>query len=132
MADDDLDAYLRSLPDKIAAEVDGAIKAQAERLSDAQKQALQQLEVAPAESGDMEASCRVEPGDRPLEYVVKAGGDLTTKEVRGGSGVEFDYALAFEYGTSRQQAKPFFWPTYNALRDDMQREINDAVGKALE
>lgn len=129
---DDLDDYLNNLPDKVSAEIGGAIKAQAERLSDAQKQTLHRLEAAPAETGDLEASCRVEPGDNALEYVVKAGGELTTKEVRGGSGVEFDYALGFEYGTSHQNAKSFFWPTYNALRDDMQSEIKDAIGKALE
>ena len=128
---DDLDDYLNSLPDKVAADIDGAIKTQAERLSDAQKQALRSLEAAPAETGDLEASCRVEPGDGALEYVVKAGGELTTKEIRQGSGVGYDYALGFEYGTSRQNAKSFFWPTYNALRADMQNEINAAIGKAL-
>ena len=129
---DDLDAYLKSLPDKIAAEIDGAIKGQAERLSAAQRQALEQLEADPEETGDLAASCRVEPGDNPLEYVVMAGGEQTTKEVRGGSGVPYDYALGFEFGTSHQAAKPFFWPTYRALREDMQSEINDAIGKALE
>lgn len=129
---DDLDAYLQSLPDKIADQISGVIKEQAERLSSAQKQALRSLEAAPAESGDLEASCRVEPGENPLEFVVKAGGDQTTREVREGSGVTLDYALCFEYGTSRQAARPFFWPTYNALRDDMQSEINQAIGKALE
>jgi len=129
---DDLDDYLQSLPDKIADQISGVIREQAERLSSAQKQALRSLEAAPAESGDLEASCRIEPGENPLEFVVKAGGDQTTREIREGSGVTFDYALAFEYGTSRQPARPFFWPTYNALRDDMQSEINQAIGKALE
>jgi HK97 gp10 family phage protein len=132
MAGSDLDDYLQSLPNEIADEIDGAIRGQAARLSAAQRQALQQLEAAPADSGDLEASCRVEPGENPLEYIVTAGGEATTKEVRASSGVAFDYALAFEYGTSRQQAKPFFWPTYNAMRDDMQQQINDAIGKALE
>ena len=129
---DDLDDYLQSLPDKIADQISGVIREQAERLSSAQKQALRSLEAAPAESGDLEVSCRIEPGENPLEFVVKAGGDQTTREIREGSGVTFDYALAFEYGTSRQPARPFFWPTYNALRDDMQSEINQAIGKALE
>lgn len=128
---DDLDDYLNSLPDNIAAEIDDAIKAQAERLSDAQKQALRSIEQPPSETGNLEASCVVVPGDQPLEYLVQAGGELTTKEVREGSGVGFDYALAFEYGTSRQEAHPFFWNTYEAMRDDMQNEISKAVEKAL-
>ena len=130
--DEELDEYLQSLPSKVSEEIDGAIKEQAQRLSDAQRRALQTMETAPPESGDLERSCRVEPGEQPLEHVVMAGGELTTREVREGSGVEFDYALAFEYGTSRQAARPFFWPTYNAMRDDMESEIADAIGKALE
>lgn len=129
MSDDDLDDYLQSLPDQIKDELSDAIKAQAERLSAAQKRTLQSLEDRP--TGALEESCRVEPGENELEWIVQAGGDLTTTEVRGGSGVGFDYALAFEYGTSRQHAKPFFWSTYNVLRDDMQVEINEAIDKAL-
>ena len=132
MAGSDLDDYLQSLPDEIAAEIGDAVKMQAERLSTAQRQALQQLEATPTESSDLEASCRVEQGESTLEYIVKAGGEATTKEVRGGSGVGFDYALAFVYGTSRQPARDFFWAPYNALRDDMQQQINDAIGKAIE
>lgn len=128
---DDLDEYLNSLPDKIAAELGGVIKAQAERLSDAQRDALRATEAPPSESGDLEASCRVEPGDNPLEYVVMAGGDATTKEVREGSGVGFDYALAYVYGTTRQPARDFFWNTYDALRDDMRSAINQTVEKVL-
>jgi len=129
---DDLDGYLQSLPDRVTDQISGVIKHQAERLSKAQKHALQSFEQAPSESGSLEASCRAEPGESPLEFIVKAGGDQTTTEVRSGSGEEFDYGLAFEFGTKHQPARPFFFPTYNAMRDDMQREINEAIGKALE
>lgn len=128
---DDLDEYLKSLPDKIVAEISGALKTQAERLSDAQKQALRSLEAPPSESGNLEKSCVVVPGENDLEFFVQAGGELTTKEVRAGSGVEYDYALGFEYGTSHQAAQPFFWNTYEAMRDDMQNEIDKSVEKAL-
>ena len=56
---------------------------------------------------------------------------MTTKEVRTGSGEDFDYAVAFEYGTSRQPARSFFYSTYNAMRDDMAENINDAVNEVL-
>lgn len=128
---DDLDSYLQSLPDTIKNELTGAIKAQADRLSAAQREALQALQSPPEESGNLEASCRVVPGDNDLTWVVEAGGDLTTTEVRTGSGEDFDYGEAFEYGTTHQHAKPFFWPTYRALRPDMQREINEAIDKAF-
>jgi hypothetical protein len=63
--------------------------------------------------------------------VVQAGGDLTTTEIREGSGVEYDYALAFEHGTSRQPARPFFWPTYQARKDEIQKAIDEAANEVL-
>ena len=128
---DDLDTYLNGLPDKLGVELSKAIKEQAERLSAAQRNALRSTEMPPADTGDLEASCRVVDGENDLECLVQAGGEATTKEVRQGSGVGFDYALAYEYGTSHQHAKPFFWNTYDALRDDMQSKIDDAGGKAI-
>ncbi|MDA9530333.1 HK97-gp10 family putative phage morphogenesis protein [Bradyrhizobium sp. CCBAU 25338] len=132
MADDtdELDRYLNGLPDKIFAEVSDEVLRQAFMLSDAQRAALQSLEQT-AETGALEASCTVAPGSNDLEYIVQAGGDMTTKEVRQGSGVEYDYALAFEYGTSRQHAKPFFWPTYREKREGIEQAISDAVERAI-
>lgn len=132
MADnDDLDAYLKSLPDKITEHLSDVLREQAFRLSDAQRTALQSLEQSP-ETGALEASCTVAAGDNDLEYIVEAGGDMTTKEVRGGSGEPYDYALGFEFGTSHQPARPFFFNTYEAMRDDMQQAIDDAVNEVLD
>jgi len=132
MADDldDFDAYLNSLPDKIRAELSATIQEQGEMLSAAQKQALHSLEETDP-TGDLEASCVVVPGASDLEVLVQAGGELTSKEVRAGSGVEYDYAEAFEFGTSHQHAKPFFWPTYRAKRASIVEAIDTAVEKAL-
>ncbi|WP_438274388.1 HK97-gp10 family putative phage morphogenesis protein [Nitrobacter sp.] len=133
MSDDnqDLQAYLESLPDKLTAELADVIREQAEALSDAQRAALQALEQSPEETGDLEVSCVVVPGSSPLEYAVQAGGDLTTKEVREGSGVDYDYALAFEFGTSRQSARPFFWSTYQARKDEIQQAIDEAANEVI-
>lgn len=125
---DDLDDYLNSLPDKLREHLSDVLREQAFRLSDAQRAALQALEQSP-ESGALEASCTVAAGDNDLEYFVEAGGDMTTKEVRGGSGEPYDYALGFEFGTSHQPARPFFFNTYEAMRDDMQQAIDDAVSE---
>ncbi|MET4242740.1 hypothetical protein [Bradyrhizobium sp. RT10b] len=131
MADnDDLDAYLESLPNKLTAKLSDVLREQAFRLSDAQREALRALEQSP-ETGALEASCTVAEGENELEYLVQAGGDMTTKEVREGSGEAYDYALGFEFGTSRQPARPFFFSTYNAMRDDMQQAIDDAVSEVL-
>jgi hypothetical protein len=132
MADnDDLDAYLQSLPDKLTEKLSGVIREQAERLSQAQRDALQALEQSPDETGHLEASCVVVPGANDLEWIVQAGGDLTTKEVREGSNVAYDYSLGFEFGTSRQPARPFFYLTYNTMRNDMQGAIDEAVNEVL-
>jgi hypothetical protein len=132
MADDnqDLQDYLNNLPEKLIEQLSDVVLEQAELLSEAQRQALQSLEQTD-ETGDLEASCVVVPGENPLEFIVQAGGELTTKEIRGGSGVPYDYAVGFELGTSRQPARPFFYSTYNAMRDDMQDAINDAINEAL-
>lgn len=131
MADDnqDLQAYLDALPDKIREHLSDVLREQAFRLSDAQRTALQGLEQNP-QTGALEASCTVtQTGE--LEYTVSAGGDMTTGEIRKGSGVEYDYALAFEDGTSRQPARPFFWPTYRAMKDEIHEAIQDAVNEAI-
>ncbi len=128
---DDLDSYLRSLPDRLVGPISRAINEQAQDLSDAQRAALVALEQSPDETGNLEQSCTVVPGKDELEFIVQAGGELTTKEVREGSGVSYDYAEAFEYGTARQPARPFFWPTYREKRAGMQAAINQAIKDAL-
>ncbi len=134
MADDnqDLQDYLNSLSDRLREPLSEAIQEQAELLSQAQRSALQSLEQAPEETGDLEASCVVVPGATDLEFFVQAGGALTTKEVRTGSGEPYDYALGFEVGTSHQPARPFFYSTYHAMRDDMQDAITEALNEVLE
>jgi len=130
MADND-DLNLESLPDKVIERLSPIIREQAERLSQAQRSALQSLEQSPDETGHLEESCRVEPGQNELEWVVLAGGPLTTTTVREGSGEPYNYADAFEFGTSHQPARPFFYSTYNAMRDDMQKAIEDAISEVL-
>jgi HK97 gp10 family phage protein len=134
MADDnqDLQDYLNSLPDKLREPLSEVIKEQAERLSVAQQAALGSLEQPPEETGQLEMSCVVVPGATDLEFLVQAGGALTTKEVRTGSGEPYDYAVGFEFGTSHQPARPFFYSTYHAMRDDMQDAITEAVNEVLD
>src|SRR5262249_13667283 len=115
---DDLEKYLNSLPDKVRSQLREAIRREAQRLSDAQANRLRSLEQAPEETGDLYASCVVIDGDNDLEALVQAGGDLTTKEIRDGSGVPYDYAVGFEFGTSRQPARSFFYSTYRRMRDE--------------
>jgi HK97 gp10 family phage protein len=133
MAEDnqDLESYLDSLPEKIRAPLVWVIRNEAEELSQAQQDALKALEQSPDETGDLEASCVVVDGASDLEVFVQAGGDATTKDVREGSGVNYDYALGFEFGTSHQPARPFFYSTYHERRDQMHDAITDALTEVL-
>ncbi|UFS77220.1 hypothetical protein LPB73_07540 [Tardiphaga sp. 37S4] len=62
---------------------------------------------------------------------VQAGGDLTTKEVREGSGKFYDYTRAEEFGTVTAPAVPFFFNTYRAKKSGVKRravqKITDGV-----
>lgn len=128
MADDDnqeLDRYLGDLSFKVRRELATAIRIEADRLADAIKAA------APVKTGALRDSVQVRRTRNDLTLYVTAGGDATTKEVRQGSGEPYDYALATEYGTSKENAQPFFYPTVRAMEDDINANIAAAVEKAL-
>lgn len=128
---EELDRYLEKMLEQVGQGVSEAVRVEAERLSDAQRAALRALQQSPDETGKLEESCTVVPGADDTEWVVQAGGETTTKEVREGSGEPYDYAEAFEYGTSRQPARPFFWPTYEAMKDEITANIEKAVEEAI-
>lgn len=121
---DDFDDYLNALPDQITEQLSDVIREQAELLSETQKAALRALEQQPEETGKLEMSCVVVRGTSDLEFLVQAGGEDTTQG-------EYDHALAFEFGTSHQPARPFFFSTYEAMKGDMQAAIYQAVSEIL-
>src|SRR5689334_1005097 len=104
--DDDVQGWFDDLPYKVKRQLAAAIKEQADGLAAAIKDA------APVRSGKLRDSVRVRRRRNELELEVTAGGDDTTKELRSGSGIEYDYALAAEFGTSKEEAEPFFFPTF--------------------
>ena len=106
-------------------------------------------------TGRLAASVRKEAGGDDLTWIVAAGGELTTKAVgtrtyrrqinigagedtqnvpRGNAPVAYDYALAEEYGNSRDPGHPFFWPTIRArwarFRHACENLIADKVGNS--
>lgn len=122
----ELDLYFSGLAKKAQALLAAELRNQANRLSEAQRDAAPQ-----GETGNLRASCRVEDGRNELEVVVLAGGPLTTKEVRIGSGEPYDYALAVEFGNARVGAQPFFFPIYRRMRRGIEGAINKAMEQAL-
>lgn len=123
--DDEFERAIGQLSFKLRRQIAEAIKAEADRLADAIKAA------APVRTGKLRDSVKVRRTRNELTLYVTAGGDDTTKEVRSGSGVEYDYALATEFGTSKENAQPFFYPTARELEPSIRENIEQAVSEAL-
>jgi hypothetical protein len=117
--------YFRGLPMKVKRQVAGVIKEQADGLAEAIRAA------APKKTGALAGSVQVRRGRNSLELVVVAGGAATTKVVRKGSGVSYDYALGVEFGNSHVGERPFFYTTYRARADGIRQAIEDGVAEAL-
>ncbi|MBB3944760.1 HK97 gp10 family phage protein [Rhizobium skierniewicense] len=60
--------------------------------------------------------------------VVRAGGATTTRPSAGG---KYDYALAAEFGTVKQNAQPFYWPAYRLLKKKFRSRRSRALNKAV-
>lgn len=118
------------IPKAVAEELDAGVRDAAEKLADTQRSV-----VRVGKTGNLKASIRVEHGKRPLQYLVKAGGKLTTKEVRAGSGKPYDYSLGTEFGNEQVGARPFFWPSYRLtkkkLKSLISRKVKPAIGKVV-
>lgn len=109
---------MNALPGDIRQAIRTEIFAQADEL------AARMRDEAPDETGTLARSVRVEPSPKPMRALVRAGGPSTT---RGG----YDYALAQEFGTAKQTAQPFFWPTYRANKFKIRRRIKEVTTKAI-
>lgn len=83
-------------------------------------------------SGATVASVQVVKTKNPNRIRVQAGGDLTTKEIRKGSGKSYDYAMAEEFGTKDETAIPFFYPTYRAKKAEIVARVTDGAAKTID
>jgi HK97 gp10 family phage protein len=59
-----------------------------------------------------------------------AGGASTTVAARNGQG-NYNYAIGAEFGTSKEPAQPFFWPSYRVRRRAAREAITSVTAKAL-
>lgn len=90
------------------------------------------LAAANVDSGSLQMSIRKEPFNRGgVGVLIKAGGPLTTREVRSGSGEDYDYALANELGTQEMLAQPFFYPAFRKKKATFRRRASKAVKNAV-
>lgn len=93
---------------------------------------MRQRALAHKKSGATVASIQVVQGTNPNRVRIVAGGDLTTKEIRKGSGVPYDYVRAEEFGTKDEPAIPFFYNTYRAEKGGIVRRVTDGAAQALD
>lgn len=124
-ADAALQRWLGDLPFKVRREMATAIKREADGLAEKIKAA------APIKTGKLRDSVRVRRKRNDTELEVTAGGDDTAGEVRSGSGVNYDYARAVEFGTVKMPAQPFFYATFRENRDQIRENINAAIEEAI-
>lgn len=117
------------IPKVVAQELKGSVRSEGERLAGVMRSAVSK---GTDGRNELLESIRVEDGRRPLQVLVKAGGPLTTKEVRKGSGATYDYANANEFGTEKMAAQPFFWPSYRLMKKRIRAGIARKARKAIE
>jgi hypothetical protein len=86
----------------------------------------------PRDKGTLAESIRLETDDYNGRVAIKAGGPTTTRPVRKGASVKYDYALGQEYGNAQNPAQPFFWPNWRLHRKSARSRINRAMKKAIE
>lgn len=122
---DRLKRRLARLPAKMKAEVKVSLEQSADELVAMQKR------LVPIDQGDLRDSIRKEEGRHELSVTVTAGGPATTRRVRKGADVSYDYALGQEFGTTDMPAQPFFFPAYRALRRRIRGRTSRAVRKAV-
>lgn len=131
---------------KIAALAPAAIAAMGEvNRQSAEEMAGIAQQLAPSKTGALKGSIRVVPGPRLGSLLVRAGGPATTKVIRSGSGVGFDYSLGVEFGTKGHVNKgmfagsqhpgtrrqPFFFGALRVIAKRMRGRASRALMKAI-
>lgn len=118
---------LEKLPSQVKKDLQESLTASANELAGKMRSA------APVDDGDLRASIRVKEFDRGgIGALVLAGGALTTKPVRHGQSVRYDYSLAIELGTQEQLAQPFFYPSYRRRKAKIRTKASKAVRAAVD
>lgn len=105
-----------------------ALMTSANELADAQRH------LAPEDTGALKASIAVTgPGQSTPAYSQPGGsrvaGEHEVIVTAGNSDARYPHLV--EYGTSKADAQPFFWPALRLLRKQLQQRIDRAGRKAV-
>lgn len=123
------DRVLRRIPEAAKIELREALSRAAELITNTQRA------YAPVDDGALQGSIRHEPvseQEGKIAVAIKAGGAATTRRVRNGQSITYDYALAQEFGTQDQPAQPFFFPAYRVTKKRVKGRVTRAVKKAAQ
>lgn len=119
-------ARLGGMPEDVKSEVSGALTKNGDRLVSLSKS------LAPrGETGNLVESIRAEMDPGGLGLSVKAGGPKTTKQVRDGSGVPYDYAMAQEHANEHTPRHPYLYPAARALKRVMRANLTRAIRRGI-
>ncbi|MBW7967580.1 HK97-gp10 family putative phage morphogenesis protein [Bradyrhizobium sp. BR 10261] len=81
-------------------------------------------------SGHLKDSVRIKDvsTDTKPSVLVIAGGPQTTKRTENGA---FDYSLAEEFGTVKEEARPFFYPTVRGYKNRYREGVRETFEETL-
>lgn len=113
---DRLRRRLKAIPVEVRKAARAQLKANAEQLVETQKR------LAPVDTGELKDSIRQQDTSTStrISRRVSAG--------RGG----VPYAAWAEFGTTKNSARPFFWPAYRMLRRRFRARMTRATKKAIQ
>jgi HK97 gp10 family phage protein len=132
MADDGglsrFQSRMRAIPKAVREAVVPAVVKSAVELAGVVRQ------LAPERTGDLKDSIHVTPpGQSTPAYSQPGGaqvaGPLEALVTAGNTDVRYPHLV--EYGTTKTQAHPFFWPAVRLTRKRVTNRIKRAIGKAV-
>lgn len=90
----------------------------------------------PVDEADLRNSVKYKMGGFRLQgldkgFASKMHNQKLTLGVKAGDRKNAPYARFVEFGTVKMAARPYFWPTYRALRKRLKARVSRAVGKAV-
>lgn len=88
----------------------------------------------PVDTGALRDSLTMTPGGQATPAYSQPGGAQIVPEnavvvTAGNTAVR--YAHLVEYGTTKAAAKPYFWPSFRALKDKIKRRTKTAIRDAV-
>jgi hypothetical protein len=118
---------MRDLANKAKHNLHTEVLAQAEELADNIRRAIEH-----SVTGHLAESVRTEDksnsDETRISVLVRAGGSLTTKHSDAGP---FDYASAEEFGTTKEEARPFFYNNVRLYRANGQERFRETFEQTI-